>query len=143
MVRVPEDYLKSVVFLCVDKPRAGGIKGRVPEATGFFVRFAEKDYLVTARHFVEETYDYHDLYIRFNKKDGEFVEVPTKRDDWPQASIHRFLPTSLVARPCWAQRRWVHKERLLRPGHIHPLISLNIYSPNWHLRRSQMPVSPS
>lgn len=82
MVRVPEDYLKSVVFLCVDKPRAGGIKGRVPEATGFFVRFAEKDYLVTARHFVEETYDYHDLYIRFNKKDGEFVEVPTKRDDW-------------------------------------------------------------
>ncbi len=82
MVKVPEDYLRSVVFICVEEPRKEDSKKLVPRATGFLVRSARIDYLVTARHVVEEAHDYDDLYIRFNRTEGPFVEVPTKRDDW-------------------------------------------------------------
>lgn len=88
MVAVPDHYLHTVFFLCADIAE-GGIKRREPRATGFFVRVpidshpsASVDYLVTARHCIEEATKYRTLYIRFNKKAGGFVEFPTKVADW-------------------------------------------------------------
>ena len=91
MVAVPDDYAKTVFFLCVDKVGNDGVSRRTPAATGFFVRVPLEgsqglavDYLVTARHCIEDARaDGSDaLYIRFNKKVGGFAEIETRIDDW-------------------------------------------------------------
>jgi hypothetical protein len=88
MVAVPEGFTRPVCFLCVDKETAEGVI-REPKATGFFVGFPLEgvpntriDYLVTARHCIEEARPYGTLFARFNRINGGFVEVPTKPDDW-------------------------------------------------------------
>ena len=88
MVPVPEEFLQTVVFLCVDRSE-NGITKREPEATGFFVRVplnskpaAGIDYVVTARHCVEEARAYGTLHVRINKKVGGFIEIATRIDDW-------------------------------------------------------------
>ncbi len=91
MVAVPEEFIKTVFFLCVDKLGDGGVSRRTPAATGFFVRVPLEggqglavDYLVTARHCVEDARagGSDALYIRFNKKVGGFTEIETRIDDW-------------------------------------------------------------
>lgn len=89
MVAVPDDFLRTVVFLCVDEPGDSGIIRPVPKATGFFVRVpleshpsASVDYLVTARHCIEEAMGAGTLYVRWNRKDGPFIDVPTRCSDW-------------------------------------------------------------
>jgi hypothetical protein len=88
MQAIPEEYLRMVVFLCVNEEHQGNIK-RIPKATGFFVRVPIEgasnkflDYIITARHCIEEAQKYHDLFIRMNCKTGKFVEFPTKTDKW-------------------------------------------------------------
>jgi hypothetical protein len=92
MVAVPEEYFQTVFFLCVDKPDETNkrIVKREPQATGFFVRVplnsnppAGADYLITARHCIEDARQYGGtLYVRINKKAGGFIEIPTSVDDW-------------------------------------------------------------
>lgn len=89
MVAVPDAYIRTVVFLCVDERDDLGKPRRIPQATGFFVRVPlnvrlteSVDYLVTARHCVEEAMGYEHLWIRWNLKAGGFIEFPTRFDDW-------------------------------------------------------------
>jgi hypothetical protein len=74
-VKVPEDKLRSVVFL---------VDGGVPRATGFLVAVTEGEvmfpYVVTARHCVEETAG-RDFHIRINI-DDRHDDLPTNADDW-------------------------------------------------------------
>ena len=88
MEAVPEEYLKTVVFLCVDEQTANGTH-LVPKATGFFVRVTLEgsnsdalDYVVTARHCIEEARPYGHIYIRENLKKGSFLNLKTKVEDW-------------------------------------------------------------
>jgi len=88
MEAVPEEYLRTVVFLCVDEQTESGTK-RVPKATGFLVRVPIEgsinnalDYVVTARHCIHEASSYRQIYIRENRKVGKFIEFPTKIEDW-------------------------------------------------------------
>ncbi|MEE9261826.1 MAG: hypothetical protein V3U95_04520, partial [Dehalococcoidia bacterium] len=90
MVAVPEAYLRSIGFLCVDEPDGYGNMHRTPKATAFFVRVplestiakASVDYLVTARHCIEEAMSYGSIFIRWNRKQGPFIEVETRCADW-------------------------------------------------------------
>lgn len=88
MEAIPEEYLKTVVFLCVDE-QMEGVKQRIPKATGFFVRVQIEDsldlgmdYVVTARHCIEEARQYGEVHIRANRKSGNFIEFPTNVDSW-------------------------------------------------------------
>lgn len=88
MEAIPEDFMKTVVFLCVDES-IDGVTKRIPKATGFFVRVPVEDstdisidYLVTAGHCINEARKYGILHIRVNHKAGKFIEFPTKVDDW-------------------------------------------------------------
>ena len=88
METVPDDYMKTVVFLCVDDEVDGSIS-HIPKATGFFVRVRLEntpdcvvDYVVTARHCVEEARPYGQIYIRQNRKVGSFIEYQSKVNDW-------------------------------------------------------------
>ena len=89
MEAVPEDYLKSVVFLTVDVVE-DGIQKRKPKATGFLVvvlmegtNDLRAHYVVTARHCIDVARRCGDkIYIRMNRKSGEFKDFPTKVDDW-------------------------------------------------------------
>jgi hypothetical protein len=88
MEAIPNNHMKTVVFLCVDESIMGSTK-RIPKATGFFVRVPIEgsndlyvDYIVTARHCIEEARQYGVVYVRGNRKLGGFIEFPTKVDDW-------------------------------------------------------------
>lgn len=89
MEAIPDKYMKTVAFLCVDEPSTGEANKRIPKATGFFVRVPIEgsnvlsiDYVVTARHCIEKARQYGNIYIRGNRKIGGFIEFPTKVDDW-------------------------------------------------------------
>ena len=88
MEAIPEEYMKVVAFLCIDDTTEQGIR-HVPKATGFFVNTPLEDsrniaitYVVTARHCIEKAREYGQIYIRLNRKDGDFIELPTNIDDW-------------------------------------------------------------
>ena len=40
------------------------------------------EYVVTARHNIDEARSQGTLYIRFNLNDRPYIEVPTSPDDW-------------------------------------------------------------
>jgi len=88
MEAIPEEYPKTVVFLCVEEQREGA-KQPIPKATGFFVGVHIEDspdlridYAVTARHCIEEARQHGGIYIRVNRKSGSFIEFPTSIDNW-------------------------------------------------------------
>lgn len=88
MEAVPDEAMRTVVFLCVDEQGEGGTR-RVPKATGLFVRVPVEDspshavdYIVTARHCIDSARPFKNLYIRLNRKNDSFIEVPTKIEDW-------------------------------------------------------------
>lgn len=117
MTQVPEDFLKSVVFLTLDHNPPAGSPGRPvrrPIGTGFFVRVPHEDgrpnngydYVVTAAHCVKPNHSDVPLFVRMNLANGKFLEVPTKPDEWffhPAADVAavymgRFrLPTVMKA----------------------------------------------
>jgi hypothetical protein len=85
MEAIPEDFLRTVVFLCTDKVTPSG--SHIPKATGFFVRTKDSpiwlNYVVTARHCIEKARSTSSkLYVRMNCCDGKFEEFPTEVDDW-------------------------------------------------------------
>lgn len=92
MVPVPEPFLKSVVFLCIDKRGQDRIVRREPHATGFFVKVPldvdlmnRVEYVVTARHILEKARAESInglLYVRFNLISGRFHDIETNIDDW-------------------------------------------------------------
>lgn len=67
MVAVPNQFIRTVVFLCTEETD-GATQKTVPRATGFFVRVNDIDYVVTARHCVEEAFAYEYIYIRINRE---------------------------------------------------------------------------
>lgn len=88
MEAVPEESLRTVVFLCVDEPNGSGVR-RVPKATGLFVRVPIEnssnnsvDYVVTARHCIDNARQYGHLHLRVNRKEDNFIEFPTDIADW-------------------------------------------------------------
>jgi len=87
MVAVPENFMKASVFLCAEQSE-GATTVRIPRATGFLVRVDDADLkvddLVTARHCVHEARaeGHSTLWLRANRKVGEFFEVPTRLEDW-------------------------------------------------------------
>ncbi len=91
MVPVPEDFIKSAVFISVEDQSPSGVVQRLPKATAFLVSVpiegttGHVGYFVTARHcLLEARAERHDsIYLRLNRKDtDEFEEFPTKLDDW-------------------------------------------------------------
>jgi hypothetical protein len=88
MEAIPDESLRVVVFLCVDEPRESGVV-RVPKATGLFVKVPgqnspnnDVDYVVTARHCIDEARQFKHIYIRVNRKNDKFIEFPTNVEDW-------------------------------------------------------------
>ncbi len=88
-MRIPNDLLKSVCFLCV-KIQKGKNAGRFQYfGTAFFVGIREEDwtftYLVTARHVIDEArrVGHKTLFVRVNKHDGgaENIELGSL-DNW-------------------------------------------------------------
>jgi hypothetical protein len=87
-VQMSQEFLRVACFLCEDRG-AFAPKKRTPVATAFIVSVpCEEDqgvrweYLVTARHVIEQS-DADTLYIRINRKDqGGYTEYETRRDDW-------------------------------------------------------------
>ncbi|MHB8085555.1 MAG: hypothetical protein ACYDHZ_06995 [Dehalococcoidia bacterium] len=92
MVGLPDELMKSVVFLCVDKvdkkDDIAGKKRRVAAATGFFVKVSLKrdvfiEYLVTARHCIDEARKHQTLYVRCNlRSSATYIDAETNVDDW-------------------------------------------------------------
>ncbi|MGD0116095.1 MAG: hypothetical protein ABSC13_08860 [Dehalococcoidia bacterium] len=92
MVAIPEEYIKSAVFICV-KERRGAVEELVPKATAFWVSVALEGtqgrghvaYFVTARHCLYEASaeGYEKIYLRFNlREESGYIEVPTRISDW-------------------------------------------------------------
>ena len=88
---IHDEYLKTVVFLCVIDTGATGVVISTPKATGFLVSVplegthdTRVNYVVTARHCLEgaRADNCQQLNIRLNRIDGPFFELPTKIDDW-------------------------------------------------------------
>ncbi len=89
MVAVPSDYMRIVVFLTVEERGDDNLLRRIPKATGFILRVpiegisgAAVDYVVTARHCIEEARPYGNIYIRLNRSSAAFFEIPTNAEDW-------------------------------------------------------------
>ena len=91
-MRLNQDWLRCVVFLCVDRDnKLGGVE-RVPVATAFLVRVTDSEdksiswkYLVTARHVIERRSerDIDDkVHVRVNLTDGGYDDYLTSRSDW-------------------------------------------------------------
>ncbi len=88
MLRIPEENLRCVAFLTVDEPDGNNVIHRVPKATAFFVGVRAEDtphrvdYIITARHCIEEAGANRPLFIRFNTVASGYIEVETNTNDW-------------------------------------------------------------
>jgi hypothetical protein len=84
-VRVGDDYLNTVVFLCIEEQMDDGVFRPVPKATAFFVLVPERGahyfYVVTARHCIEEA-GRDPIFIRVNRADEGYEDIPSNRTDW-------------------------------------------------------------
>ena len=89
-VRIDPLDLKSVVFLCADdKPDQEGVT-RFPRGTAFSVKVKSEtdpsvswDYLVTARHIIDDDTHPDLIWVRINRKDGMgFHDERTERRQW-------------------------------------------------------------
>jgi len=72
---IPEEFRNCVAFLCVEEINEHGKPMKIPKATGFYVAHPISHgvsvlYLVTARHVVEKSRSYGQLYLRYNKVNG-------------------------------------------------------------------------
>lgn len=111
-MRVPDDVLDSVCFLCV-KERKDGVERFRCGGTAFFVGQsidgypdAAISYLVTARHNVEQAKSgYGSLFARVNRADGSVGEIELP-DDW-------YYPESggadVVVLPFFLDEEWDNK----------------------------------
>jgi hypothetical protein len=88
MEAISDDFLKTVIFLCVDDI-VDGVTKRVPKATGLCVRVLCEDsqdiyvdYVVTAKHNINKARKYGKIYIRLNLKNGGYTYLKTDVNDW-------------------------------------------------------------
>lgn len=85
-VRLDEQRLETVAFLCVEEKTSAGLDV-VPRATVFFVGDDAVDrphpvWAVTARHNIQEVRALGGaMFIRVNAGDS-YVDIPTEADDW-------------------------------------------------------------
>lgn len=84
---VNNQFLKCVTFLFVDKQGISGRTERVPIATTFLVSVPIGNDLVqihavTARHVIEASRQYGDLFIRLKLQAGKSKDVVTPQDKW-------------------------------------------------------------
>jgi len=85
-VRISDDHLKSVVFICIDGVDDAGVRVHTPGGTGFMVAVDASPgraiiYVTTARHVIEEA-GRDPVYIRVNKETGGYYDIPTMRTYW-------------------------------------------------------------
>lgn len=87
-MRVNEDVLKCVVFICVPKKLVDGSSGVSFIGTGFFVSIPSKKdknikyiYLVTAKH-VAKRLENTRFFVRINTNEGSFGYVPAEHVQW-------------------------------------------------------------
>lgn len=83
-MRVSDDQLKTVAFLCADAERADGTKARVPGGTAFFVLINDDNiwvaYTVTASHNLASIGN-RPFYLRVNA-DDHYDDLETRLDEW-------------------------------------------------------------
>ena len=111
-VRVHDQFLKTVAFLCEDDSR--GV--RTPAGTAFFVSVGDEGsvydhahdiwtfgetftYAVTARHCIEDRRGDPPIYLRINLEGGGYKDFETHKNDWkphPEADVAVML---LIERP--------------------------------------------
>jgi hypothetical protein len=107
MPAIADAFSKTVSFLCAEETDDYGEIKIVPQATAFFVRVpvhedypgTSMDYLVTARHCVEEANAIGKAFLRINTTEGHF-DVVTKPADWvshdsADVAAVLMLPTTL------------------------------------------------
>jgi hypothetical protein len=89
-MRIPDDNLDSVCFLCVKVRDAAGFEYDYFIGTGFFVSIdstlisgGRHYYLVTAKHVIENTraQGYSDFHVRINTADGRSI-TPQIPNNW-------------------------------------------------------------
>lgn len=85
-MRIPDLFRKSVTYLYVDEKEPNGKTTRKPVATAFYVGFDNQPtsplYVISAGHVVEQARPYGSLFIRLNRPNGTYEDVPTSPDDW-------------------------------------------------------------
>ena len=91
MVALPEEYLKTVAFLCVQETSERGEKHFVPKSTSFMVAVqlegteVRLGYFVTARHciYAARAEGHRDIFLRLNRKtEPGYEDLRTDIDDW-------------------------------------------------------------
>lgn len=97
LMLVPADFRRCVAYLTVDvRDKDTGLISRRPAGTGFFVSIPAEDqgtviYLVTARHVIDASRKYGQLYLRVNTTGSESVDGRlSHQDDWflhPQTDV--------------------------------------------------------
>jgi hypothetical protein len=124
-MRVPDELLDCVYFLCVDvgRPDAHVMKYG---GTGFFVSIRSEVlpetqfvYLVTARHCVEKAKNYGPLYLRLNTRDGgaKFIEIDMEwyypDNDASDVAVLPFAPNTEMFQYRHIQEgMWLTEERI-------------------------------
>lgn len=113
MVAIPEEFIKSAVFLCTEERSEEGGMERIPKATAFWVSIAIEGtmghvaYFVTARHCLYEARAnrHETIYLRFNLRKGPgYLEVPTRIDDWTLSASSDVAANMLV--PAYLPGGW-------------------------------------
>ncbi len=88
-VIVDDEYRECICFLCVDERDENGVMQKQPRATAFLAAMpitesAGAFYLVTARHVIDESRQYGQLFARLNLRTGGTVHHPVPQDAWIQ-----------------------------------------------------------
>src|SRR5262245_52337635 len=106
-MRVPDEVLKCVCFLCV-KEIQNGVERMRYGGTGFFVSVPAPrnegmvfKYLVTAKHVVERAETYGGLHVRVNTLDGGATTIPVN-EPW----VHGHGGCDVAVTPWPADRRF-------------------------------------
>lgn len=124
---IDSQFRKCVTYIYADiQDEEIGKLFRKPIATGFFVSVPLKGeqfqaiYVLTAKHVIEKSQEYGPLYIRFNTKDGRYVDVATNHDLWqvhnetdiaavpiplPKNSDIKYIPISLFATKDYVEKK--------------------------------------
>ena len=131
MEGIPDEYNKTVVFLCIDEIDDDGVVRPQPRATGFFVRvppegdtFGGLDYVVTGAHCIQEARFEHQggsgVYVRFNLVNGTSIEIETNPDHWYEhdsadVAVWPILNDALIQPRCLCLAGPGSGPRLIRP----------------------------
>jgi hypothetical protein len=127
-MRIPDDNLHSVCFLCVKVRDADGFESDYFIGTGFFVSIESRlfsggrhFYLVTAKHVIEDTkaQGYTEFYVRINTANGESI-TPQIPDDWIYPENPGFESALFFVASCTSDCRliFIDAKTLTRVVHV-------------------------